>query len=59
MGGKSPFQCIVWHDQTLHGDGQAGVLDQTYFHEELSGGFYIEAGAYDGHSGKNIFKPKC
>jgi len=29
-------------------DGQPRCLDQTYFHEQKKGGFFIEAGAYDG-----------
>jgi len=30
------------------GDGQARTLDQTYFHEQKKGGFFVEAGAFDG-----------
>jgi len=32
------------------GDGQPRMLDQRYFHEEKKGGFFIEAGAFDGES---------
>lgn len=30
------------------GDGQARTLDQTFFHEQKKGGFFVEAGAFDG-----------
>jgi len=32
------------------GDGQPRMLDQRYFHEKKKGGFFIEAGAFDGES---------
>ena len=32
------------------GDGQPRLLDQRYFRERRKGGFFIEAGAYDGES---------
>jgi len=32
------------------GDGQPRLLDQRYFHEKKKGGFFIEAGAFNGES---------
>ena len=32
------------------GDGQPRLLDQRYFHERKKGGFFIEAGAFNGES---------
>ena len=32
------------------GDGQPRMLDQRYFHERKKGGFFIEAGAFNGES---------
>jgi len=36
------------HDSGWWGDGQARTLDQTFFHEQKKGGFFVEAGAFDG-----------
>ena len=33
-----------------HGDGQPRLLDQRYFMEKKKGGFFIEAGAFNGES---------
>ena len=33
---------------SLRADGQPNVIDQRYFYEKKKGGFFIEAGAYDG-----------
>ena len=57
------------HDMRDEGDGQATMLDQSYFHERKKGGFFIgeellmliclcymfstEAGAYNGWTGSN------
>jgi len=36
------------HESGWWGDGQARTLDQTFFHEQKKGGFFVEAGAFDG-----------
>ena len=36
--------------ESTHGDGQPRLLDQRYFMENKKGGFFIEAGAWNGES---------
>ena len=43
----APYNLI---GEPTHGDGQPRLLDQRYFMEKKKGGFFIEAGAWNGES---------
>ena len=50
---QTPWSKPVHAKTFIFGDGQDRFLDQTYFHEVKKGGFFIEAGAYNGLSDSN------
>ena len=40
-------------ERKRRGNGQDRMLDQRYFHERKKGGFFVEAGAFDGDTDSN------